>query len=65
MKTTHWEVHYSVDGVTWWRLYYGLVSLNEARNMVRLEEATNTSNYKFKILRVETIVEHIEEQFDK
>jgi hypothetical protein len=61
MKTTHWEVHYSVDGVTWWRLYYGLVSLNEARNMVRLEEAASAEHYTFKIFRVETTVESIEE----
>ena len=61
MKTTHWEVHYSVDGVTWWRLYYGLISLDQAKEMINLEKAASAEHYTFKIFRVETTVESIEE----
>jgi hypothetical protein len=49
MKTTHWEVHYSVDGVTWWRLYYGLISLDQAKEMINLEKAASAEHYTFKI----------------
>jgi hypothetical protein len=65
METTYWDIEYSVDGVSWWRLHSGLRSLDDARATVAVEKAANAPHYKFKILRVETIIEHIEEQLDK